>query len=92
MADDHVHIYCSFPPRLSITQVVTRLKSLSARTLFREFPDLKKRLWGAELWEDGYFVRTVGDKLTGDVVKGYIRRHRDEGKVDSSGDGQTTLF
>ncbi|PQV62408.1 putative transposase [Abditibacterium utsteinense] len=25
---DHVHIFCSFPPKLSITQVVTRLKSL----------------------------------------------------------------
>jgi len=30
-ADDHVHLYCAFPPRLSVTQVVTRFKSLSAR-------------------------------------------------------------
>ena len=31
VADDHVHLYCAFPPRLSVTQVVTRFKSLSAR-------------------------------------------------------------
>jgi putative transposase len=34
---DHVPIFCSFSPRDSIAQVVTRFKSLSARTVFREF-------------------------------------------------------
>ena len=57
---DHVHVFCSFPPRYSISQVITRLKSLSARALFKEHPQLKKQLWGGELWEDGYFARTVG--------------------------------
>jgi putative transposase len=35
---DHVHIFCSFLPRLSISQVITRfkslIKSLSARAIF----------------------------------------------------------
>ncbi len=53
VAEDHVHLYCSFPPRLSISAVVTRLKSLSARTLFSEFPDLRKRMWNGKLWEEG---------------------------------------
>lgn len=57
---DHVHIFCSFPPKLSITQVVTRFKSLSARAIFREHPEVKRQLWGGEFWEDGYFARTVG--------------------------------
>jgi putative transposase len=56
VSQDHVHIFCSFPPRLSITQVVTRFKSLSARAIFREHPQVKKQLWGGEFWEDGYFV------------------------------------
>ncbi len=64
VSPDHVHIFCSFPPRLSITQVVTRFKSLSARAIFREHPQVKKQLWGGEFWEDGYFARTVGDKVT----------------------------
>ena len=38
VSPDHVHIFCSFPPRYSIAQVVTRFKSLSARAIFREFP------------------------------------------------------
>src|SRR5205085_2549621 len=34
VSPDHVHIFCSFPPRYSIAQVVTRFKSLSARAVF----------------------------------------------------------
>ncbi|MHB8174845.1 MAG: IS200/IS605 family transposase [Nitrospirota bacterium] len=78
VAKDHVHIFLSFPPRYSIGEVVRALKSISARELFREYPSLKKRLWAGELWEDGYFVRTVGDKLTSAMIEKYIRCHRDE--------------
>ena len=75
---DHVHIFCSFPPRYSISQVVGRLKSTSARAVFKEFPWVKRRLWGGELWENGYFARTVGDKVTAEVIRQYIRRHKEE--------------
>jgi putative transposase len=54
VASDHVHVFCNFPPRLSIVQVITRLKSLSARALFAEFPQIKKDLWGGELWAGSY--------------------------------------
>jgi putative transposase len=76
VAEDHVHALLSFPPRYSIGDVVRRLKSISARELFREFPRIKKRLWGGELWEDGYFARTVGDRMTREVVEKYIQHHR----------------
>lgn len=78
VSSDHVHIFCSFPPRYSIAQVVTRFKSLSARAVFREFPQVKRQLWGGEFWEDGYFARTVGDKVTADVIRKYIQRHKED--------------
>ncbi len=53
------------------------LKSKSARALFREFPGLRRKLWAGELWEDGYFVRTVGDRMTSEVIERYIRSHRE---------------
>jgi putative transposase len=77
VAIEHVHILLSFPPKRSIGEVVRIIKSNSARELFREFPSLKRRLWAGELWEDGYFVRTVGDRMTRDVIKKYIQHHRD---------------
>ena len=85
---DHVHIFCSFPPRYSIAQVVTRFKSLSARAIFREYPQVKRQLWGGEFWEDGYFARTVGDKVTAEVIRKYIQHHRSE----KEGELQFKLF
>ena len=78
VAENHVHIFLSFPPRYSISEVVKILKSLSARELFREHPSIKKQLWKGELWEDGYFARTVGDKVTSDIIKKYIKQHKAE--------------
>ena len=77
IVEDHIHVMLSFPPSRSIGEVVRVIKSNSARVLFREFPGLKKRLWSGEMWEDGYFVRTVGDRMTSDVIKQYIVSHRD---------------
>lgn len=79
VSEDHVHLMCSFPPRYSIAQVVTRFKSLSARTIFREYPQVKKQLWGGEFWEDGYFARTIGDEVTAEIIRKYIAGHREEG-------------
>jgi putative transposase len=77
LIEEHIHLLVSFPPSRSIREVVRIIKSNSGRGLFREFPGLKKRLWGGELWEDGYFARTVGDRMTRDVITKYIEHHRD---------------
>jgi len=80
IAEDHVHIFLSFPPRYSISRVVGMLKSISASVIFEEYPEVKRELWGGELWEDGYFVRTVGDKVTAEVIRKYIKYHREQEK------------
>ena len=77
IAENHIHILASFSPSRSIGEVVRIIKSISARQLFREFPRLKKRLWTGQLWEDGYFARTVGDRMTRQIIEKYIKHHRD---------------
>ena len=72
---DHVHLFLSFPPKYAIGAVVGLLKAVSAKEIREEFPEVRKQLWGGEFWEDGYVVRTVGDKVTADVIKKYIRFH-----------------
>ncbi|OIN95703.1 MAG: hypothetical protein AUJ48_02695 [Deltaproteobacteria bacterium CG1_02_45_11] len=76
IAEDHVHIFTSIPPKYSIGNIVRVLKSVSAKEVFRRYPEAKRELWGGEFWEDGYFVRTVGDKITSDTIKNYIKYHR----------------
>jgi len=70
--EDHVHIFVEVPPRYSPARVVQIMKSISAREAFGKFPDLKKQLWAGELWSDGYFVRSVGDKVTAGIIRKYI--------------------
>jgi len=80
MDKDHVHIFLSFPPRYSIAKVVGMLKSISGKVIFKEHPEVKEELWGGEFWEDGYFARTVGDKVTAEVIRKYITYHREHEK------------
>ena len=76
VAVDHMHIFLDFPPRYSIAKVVGIMKSISASQVFEEFPQLRKQLWARQLWEDGYFARTVGDKVTAEVIRRYIGQHQ----------------
>ena len=80
MGEEHIHIFLSFPPRYSMGKVVGMLKSISAKVIFKEHPEVKEELWGGEFWEDGYFVRTVGDKVTAEVIRKYITYHREHEK------------
>ena len=75
---DHIHLFVSAPPRYSASQLVNILKSISAKKLFEEFPQLHKLLWGAEMWSSGYFVRATGDKVTSQTIQKYIRYQRAE--------------
>jgi putative transposase len=75
VVEDHVHILISFPPRYSISKVVGIIKGRSGSIIFDEFPHVKKKLWGGHFWEQGYFVRTVGEQVTDDVIRRYIDKH-----------------
>jgi putative transposase len=75
---DHVHIYLEIPPQLSVGKAVRVLKSLSARYMFKKFPQLKRAFWSGEMWSPSYFVRAVGQGVTAEMVKRYIEAHADK--------------
>ena len=87
VAEDHVHIFLEAPPRYAPAEVVQIMKSISGRELFKKFPKIRKQLWAGELWNDGYFVRSVGDKVTADIIRKYIKYQSHE---DSP--SQLTMF
>ncbi len=59
---DHIHILCSFKPSYRGADVVRIFKSITAKQLFKQFSELRKELWGGELWSDGYYFATVGER------------------------------
>lgn len=70
---DHIHILCSFPPtKYKGGDVVRIFKSITAREVFKQFPQLRKELWGGELWSDGYYFATVGERGDWETVRRYV--------------------
>lgn len=75
---DHIHMFIEAPPRYSPARLMNIIKSITAREMFKKFEDLRELMWAGELWADGYYVGTVGDKVTTEAVRQYIRKQRNE--------------
>ena len=70
--EDHIHILMSFPPKYGGSDVVRIFKSITAKQLFKRFPNLKKDLWGGEFWSDGFYIATVGKRGNWHIVQNYV--------------------
>ena len=69
---DHIHILLNFPPKYSGSDVVRIFKSITAKELFKQFPLLKKELWGGEFWSDGFYFTTVSERGDWKTVEQYV--------------------
>lgn len=76
--EEHVHIFIEVPPKYAPARVVQIMKSIAAREIFKKYPEMREELWAGEFWSDGYFVRSVGDKVTAEIIKKYIRYQEEE--------------
>ena len=72
---DH-HMFVEAPPKWAPGRMVGLFKAVSAEVLFREFPEVRRRLWGGHLWGAGYYAGSLGDKVTTEIIKRYIRHQR----------------
>ena len=70
---DHVHFLVQSVPMYSPTQIVTMIKSITAKEIFKRIPSVKKQLWGGALWSSGYFITTVGKHGSEQVIQNYVR-------------------
>ena len=76
---EQLHVFIQVPPRYAPAKVVQVMKSISAREVFKRYPEIRKELWAGKFWSDGYFVRSVGDKVTAEIIKKYIQYQKGEG-------------
>ena len=81
---DHVHLFVSVPPHISVSKLVQSLKGKTSRKLMSEYKRLSREFWGCHIWARGYFVVSSG-KVTEDVIKKYIEA---QGKEIPDGDFQ----
>ena len=79
---DHVHFLVQSVPKYSPKKIVQTIKSITAREIFKQMPEVKEQLWGGEFWSDGYFVTTVGTHSNEELIKQYIKEQgRSKGKT-----------
>jgi putative transposase len=86
---DHVHLCIEIPPQMSVGRAAGILKSVSAREMLAEFPSLKQVFWSQKMWGASYFVRSVGEGVTAEMVKRYIETHEERAEL---GPVQAELF
>ena len=83
VSKDHVHLHVSYAPKLSISEMVKRLKGRSARILLEEFGELRKRYWGGHLWGIGYGAWSSGN-ITDEMIQAYLEHHKDGPNSDEN--------
>lgn len=71
---DHVHVFVGAAPRYAPSNIMQIIKSITAKIIFKKYPEIKKQLWGGEFWSDGGYIATVGDGITVDIIKSYIEK------------------
>ena len=71
VAPDHVHIFVSYPPYLSVSEMMKGIKGKSSYKIMASFPDLKKIFWGRHFWARGYLAVSSGN-ITDEMIQEYI--------------------
>ena len=88
---DHVHFLVQSIPAYSVTKIVSTIKSITAREVFKRCPQVRQQLWGGEFWTDGYFASTVGKHGNEHTITSYVKQQgNDYHKLHE--DHQLTLF
>lgn len=89
---DHVHFLIQSIPRLSPSQIIRTVKSITAKEILTKHPEVKKKLWGGEFWSDGYYVSTVGKHGDETVIGTYVKQQGTEKEYKKLYSQQMSLF
>ena len=74
---DHVHVFVSAIPKISISYIAKMMKGISGRLLLKEYPEISKELWNGELWNPSYYVETIGS-VSEEAIRQYIQNQEKE--------------
>jgi len=84
---DHVHLFVSVPPKVTISRLMQMLKGKSSFKLMQEFAYLRQKFWGRHLWARGYFCVSSGN-VTDEIIKEYIENQSRDQDSDFRVEGE----
>ncbi|RLA82708.1 MAG: IS200/IS605 family transposase [Epsilonproteobacteria bacterium] len=76
--EDHIHFLIQGIPSMPVSRIVQIIKSITAREVFSKHKEIKKLLWGGNLWTSGFYANTVGQFANEETIKKYVKN---QGKV-----------
>ena len=79
VSKDHVHLFVSVPPHISVSKLMQYIKGKSSRKIMSEFKTISKQYWGRHFWARGYFVVSSGT-ITDEMIMEYIEKQDMEDK------------
>ena len=88
VSKDHIHLFISAPPQLSVSKIVQYLKGKTSRKMLQENAVLRKMFWGKHLWARGFFVASSGT-VTDEVIMEYIKNQDED--AEKRGDEFTVV-
>lgn len=89
---DHIHMVVRAEPKDSPSEIMQKIKSLSAREFFRRYPEIKRNyFWGGKLWTQSYFVETIGN-ANEEVIRQYVQNQLTEMNEGEKSSQQLGLF
>ena len=89
--EDHIHLVCSIPPKLSVSDYMGIIKGKSAIKLFKSYPKFKdKPYWGNHFWARGYFVSTIG--IDEEKIKRYVKYQEQKEREEEKHQDEFNLF
>jgi len=71
---DHVHFLIQAIPRISPTQMIRVIKSITAREVLAKHKEIKEKMWGGQFWSDGYCVNTVSKHGNENTIANYVKQ------------------
>lgn len=81
---DHVHFLLQAISTYSPSEIAKKIKSLTAREIFKRVPEVKKQLWGGQFWTEGYFMSTVGKHGDEAKIASYVKNQGLEKELQSA--------
>jgi len=72
--ENHVHFLIQGIPNMSVSEMVAKIKSITARGIFKKHIEIKKKLWGGNFWTSGFYANTVGQYGNETMIKNYIEK------------------
>ena len=73
---DHIHMYVSIPPKLSVSSFMGYLKGKSSVIIYEKWGNIKYKYKNRQFWCRGYYVDTVGKNEN--AIKKYIENQLKE--------------